>query len=405
MLTFRIAARNVFRQKRRTLLTVLTMMGGFTLASISIAFSDGSYANIISTFTRTQMGHIQIHGKGYLDRPTLYNTIDDYETVGAAIDSVAGVIAWSPRVYSAGLGSVGEKTTAVRIVGIDPEREETATRFDKKIISGKSFMPGATHRTILGKGLAIVLKAGPGDTLVVVSQGADGSIANDAYEIIGTAETGDEVGDQNTMYLSLTDAQDLLVLYGRAHEMVVIVDNLDDVLDLADQIQALPALQKYDVSPWQKFAASFYTAMQADRQGTWIMLGIIVLIVSVGVLNTVLMTVLERRREYGVLRAIGVRPGQVVRLVLYEVAAMDVVAVLFGAVVSLGVNYWLSRTGIDMAQAFTYGGMEFKTMYSEVNLQSFTIPAITVTAAALLVSVIPALKAARTAPAKAMRTH
>ena len=405
MITFKIAFRNVLRQKRRTLLTVLTMMGGFALASISFAWSDGSYNVIIDMFTRNQLGHIQIHGQGYLDRPTLYNTINDAEDVGSKVASVEGVQSWAPRIFSAGLASVGEKSAGVRIVGIDPARENETTRFDKKIVEGQAFSQSGSYEAILGQGLAEVMKAAIGDEIVVLSQGADGSIANDLYHIVGLVETGSAVTDQTTLYLTLTDIQELLVLYGRVHEIAIVVDELDNVETITEMIKEVLVDPDLAVEPWQEFARAFYTAMKADQQGNWIMLVIIVLIVAVGVLNTVLMTVLERRREYGMLRAIGVRPAQVMRLVMYEVAVMAVISLIIGSVIALGVNYWLSLEGITISQGITYGGVEFRTFYSEINARSFIIPAITVFVAAIIVSLFPAIKAARTAPAKAMRTQ
>jgi len=405
MLTFKVALRNVFRQKRRTLLTVLTMLGGFCLASISLGMSDGTYNRIIDMFTRNQLGHIQIHGQGYLDRPSLYNTVTDFEVVGESLDSIPQVIAWAPRVFAAGLGSVGEKTTAVRLIGVDPERETATTRLDKKLVEGRLLDSRQPYTTVLGKGLAEVLKAGLGDTLVVVSQGADGSIANDAYEIIGLLETGDAINDQSAVYLSLEDAHDLLVLYGRVHEIAVVIEDIDEVVELSGQMNSTLAARDLDVAPWQEFAATFYTAMQADRKGNWIMLGIIVTIVSVGVLNTVLMTVLERTREYGVLRAIGVRPFQVMRLVVYEVGVMATMAMIIGGLLGSGINYWLSFYGIPFPEPMTYGGIEFTHYHAELTPGSIFIPAITVFLSAMLVSLFPAAKAAKISPAKAMRSN
>ena len=405
MITFKVAFRNVLRQKRRSLLTMLTMLGGFTLAAISIAWSDGTYNVIIDMFTRTQLGHILVHGAGYLDRPTLYNTVNDYTGVGERIGSIEGVVGWSPRIYSAGLASVGEKSAGVRIIGIDPAKEIRATRFDKKIITGRTFAQSGALEAILGKGLAEALKADVGDEIVIVSQGADGSIANDLYEIVGIIDAGDATSNQTALYLTLADAQELLVLHGRAHEIVIIAEDLDDVAPLTATIEKVIDRPELAVEPWQEFARSFYTAMKADQQGTWIMVFIIVLLVSVGVLNTVLMTVLERTREYGVLRAMGVRPLQVIRLVIYEVTVMAITSAAVGFLLSLVINYLLSLHGVPMPTVFTYGGVEFSHMYTEINARSFIIPAVTVVLSAIVVSVFPAIRAARTSPAKAMRTH
>jgi ABC-type lipoprotein release transport system permease subunit len=405
MTTLKVAFRNVFRQKRRTLLTVLTMTGGFALAAISIAWSDGTYSSVIDSFTRYQLGHIQIHGEGYLDRPTLYNTIDDYRLVGDRVARVSGVSNWAPRIYSAGIISAGERTAGVRIIGVDPELENQATRFDRKVIAGRTLNPSGRLETVLGKGLLESLRASVGDTVVLVSQAADGSMANDLYRIVGVIEVGNDVADQTAMYLNLDDAQELLVLGGRVHEMAVIIDELGEVGRVTDSIRTALNMPRLAVAPWQEFAKAFYTAMKADQQGTWIMLMIIILIVAVGVLNTVLMTVLERTREYGVLRAIGARPWQVARLVVYEVAVMALIAIAAGFIISLPVNYWLSLEGITFGTALSYGGQDFSTLYTEINVRSYTIPAVTVMLAALVVCLFPAARAARTDPARAMRTH
>jgi ABC-type lipoprotein release transport system permease subunit len=401
----KIAFRNVFRQKRRTILTALTMFGGFALAAISIGWSDGSYHRIIDLFTRNRLGHIQVHAEGYLDRPSLYKTIDDYAAVGEKIQRVEGVENWAPRLYSAGLASVAEKSAGVRIIGIDPEREAAATRFGKKIVEGRNFSTTPSPEAILGKGLAKILSAQLGDEIVIVSQAADGSIANDLYHLIGIVDSGDEISDRFAFYLHLQDAQELLVLEDRIHEIAVIVEDLDQVGKLTDAITRELDNPKLSVAPWQEFAKSFYQAMKADQEGMWIMLFVIMLIVAVGVLNTVLMSVLERTREYGVLKAVGTKPAYIFTLVIYEVSIIAFASVIIGAALSILLNHLLSIYGIPLPETFTYGGIEFKTMYSEVNARSLYIPAITVFLSATLVSLFPSLKAARIEPARAMRIY
>ena len=116
----RIAFRNMLRQKRRTALTLLTILGGFTLAAISIAWSDGTYSYIIKTFTQHRLGQIEVHRNGYLDRPSIDKRIRDYPSVGRRIQMAEGVEAWAPRVFCAGLASLGDKTAGVQLMGIDP---------------------------------------------------------------------------------------------------------------------------------------------------------------------------------------------------------------------------------------------------------------------------------------------
>lgn len=405
MFTLKMAFRNVFRQKRRTILTGLSMFGGFVLATIFIGWSDGSYNHIINEFTRNTFGHIQIHEKNYLDRPSLYKTINNFREIENKLRQTPKIDSWAPRVYSAGLVSVREKSAGAKIIGLDPKLETDTTGFSKKIVQGKNLSIQPNHEVIVGKGLAKTLKAQLNDDIVIVSQGADGSIANDRYKIIGIVDSGDEISDRLSFYLHIKDAQELLVLGNRIHEVAITISKLKQVQKISDNLTQVINDPELAVDPWQVFARSFYLAMKADQEGMWYTLIIIVLVVAVGVLNTVLMLVLERRREYGVLKAIGTRPWQVIKLVLTEVNILAFFSVILGVGIGFLINLYLSHHGITLSEPFTYGGMKFKDLLSEVNTRMFVIPAITVFVSATVVSFFPALKAARTEPATTMRMH
>jgi putative ABC transport system permease protein len=402
---FKIAFRNIFRQKRRTVLTALTMFGGFTLAAISIGWADGSYNFVINMFTRNQLGHIQIHAKDYRNRPSLYKTINDYDDLGQQLTRIPGVESWTPRLFTAGLVSVKDRSSAAQIIGIDPQRENRTTNFAKKIASGHYFSGQPVHEVIVGKGLAKILQAVLGDTLVIVSQAADGSIANDLYTIIGLVESGADITDRTSLYLNLQEAQELFMLEKRVHEIAVLVTSLNDVETVVKRIENQIHDNKLEVVPWQVFAKSFYQAMMADKQGMWIMLLIILIVVAVGVLNTILMSVLERQKEYGLLKAIGTRPKSIVIMVLYEVVILALISIVIGTMLSLLINHALSINGVTLPQPINYGGMEFHTMYTEVNARSIYIPAFTIILVAVLVSLFPAIRAAKTEAAQAMRTN
>jgi len=404
-MVLKIAFRNVFRQRRRTLLTALTMFGGFVLCSFSIAFTDGTYNNVIDMFTRNQLGHIQIHHSEYRDRPSLYRNIADYEAVGRVLDGVEGVAAWAPRIFTAGLASVGTRTTGVQIIGVDPARETEATRFDKKIQTGRGFSDGSSYEALLGKGLAKRLDAEIGDDVVIVSQGADGSIANERYTFVGTIDSGDAMRDQTTMYLSLGIAQELLVLEGRVHEIAIVADDINRLYRQSDRIAAALGDAQLAVEPWQVFAKTFYDAMTADQKGGWISIVVITALVAIGVLNTVLMNVLERTREYGLMRAMGTSPASVFSLVIIEVIVMAVMTVIVASIVSYILNYSVSFVGIPMPVEIEYGGVSFNSMNTEINTRSYLIPLFCVVFSAAFISIFPAIKAARTRPAVAMRYH
>jgi putative ABC transport system permease protein len=403
----KMAFRNVFRQKRRSLLTALTMLGGFILSALAIGLTDGTFNGIVNDFTRSRLGHIQIHARGYLDRPSLNKTISNATEIGRIIEGAPGAEAWALRVDSAGLVSVGERTEAARIIGIDPALEAKATHFDKKITSGRSFSSAPSKEIILGTRLAQNLKASLGEDIVIVTQGADGSLANDKYKLVGLVDTGDLASDRTTLYLHIDDARDLLVLDARVHEIIVVARSLNKVPGLDAALRQRLASLNLDVQPWQVFAKPFYMAMQAKMKGNQVVLLVLFIVVAIGVLNTALMAVLERRREYGVLKALGTRPRQIFGLILMEILLLAVISIVLGSGFSLPMNYYLSRHQFPVtayiSKPITFGGMQYTTFTSEVNLRSFVIPAVTVFISALLVSLMPAIKAARTDPAKSIR--
>jgi putative ABC transport system permease protein len=401
----KIALRNILRQRRRSLLTVLTMLGGFVLAAVSIAWGDGTYNDVIRMFTHNRLGDIEIHAAGYLDNPSLYKTIRYYMEIGRSVSSLPHVSDWTPRLLAGALASAGNRTTAVQIIGIDPDRENATTGFDRKVVSGRTFAASGTREAVIGSGVARLLDARIGQAVVIVSQAADGSLANDLFTVVGITASEDEAYDRTDFYLRLRDAQELLALQGQVHEIVVTVDRLANVQETARRIRQALHDPDLSVAPWQEFARDFYRAMNADLRGMWIMLFIIVLIVAIGVLNTVLMAVLERRREYGVLLALGTRPAGIFRMVLCEATAMACISLVVGAAIAFGINYLLSIHGIALSHPYSYGGMTFERFRTEINLRSFAIPGVTVLLSAAIVAAFPALKAARTDPARSMRMH
>lgn len=402
MLLIKFALRNLLRQKKRSAFTGLTMAGGVALFSIAIAWADGSYRGIIETFTRNRLGHIQIHSREYFSSPSIYKTIDDAYSIGEPLTRIRGVESWAPRIFAGGLGMVKEKTAAVEIVGIDPGREDLTSNFRNKIVEGSYLGDESEKAILIGKDLARAISAGIGDTLILLSQAIDGSIANDQYEIVGIVSFGNPAEDRIKCYMSIQNAWDLFMMHGKCHEIAVLTQSLSDVDRINEEISKIIP-EDLESKTWKIFASEFHRAMQADRTGDMIFRMIIMLVISVGVFNSVLMSVLERTREYGLLKALGMKPSVLFGLIYTEFIFLAFISALAGIIAASPVIAYLSVKGVTLGQGFSYGGMIFREMKAEFTLKSFFEPFLFLLLSVAAVTLIPAMKALKTDPSAAMR--
>jgi len=395
----RIAFRNIFRHRRRSLLTGLMMGGGCFLFAIFIGIADGSYALLIDAFTRGHTGHIQVHADGYLEKPSLYKTIKEPDTVGAIIGSLRHVESWAPRVLSPALAFAGARTSGARIVGIEPGREARTTRIGDNIRRGRFLREGAGNEVVISERLGKILRVDVGEEVALIAQGFDGSVANGLFVVAGV--TGAEEG--YSCYMDIDEARDLLSMGGRAHEIAVVLTDYRLTARVVRSIRSALPGRGLEVSPWQDVERQFYRAMQADIRGDWLSIMVLAFIVAVGVLNTVLMVILERTSEFGVLRALGTRPQQVFEMIVLETLYLAVGSAAAGAAAGALANWLLSVHGIALSTPIEYGGMMFEKILGANSVRSVLMPPAIILGTALLVSIPPGIRAARISPARAMR--
>lgn len=416
----KLAWRNIFRQKRRTILTIMTMTGGFVLSSLSIGWMEGSYSGMILFFTNHQTGQIQVHKDGYLESPSIYDTINSYNTVGERISDKNNVRAWAPRIYVGALLASREagasygiysNSAAAAIIGIDPVMEENATQFSEQIIEGNMLTASeadsslrATGQILLGKQLATILNVSVGDSLVLFSQAADGSGADRKYAVQGIVSTGSNEVDRTTCYLTLADAQLLFALENRVHEIAVMTTSLREVDTAAKEISLMTDSIGLSTASWKVFAKEFYAGMKADETQLKITLAIIIGVAALGVLNTILMMVLERRREFGVMKAIGTKPKSIIRMIVLEANVMGLLSIILGGIISTIGLLILSKHGLILNPPLDYGGFVFREMVASISPACYWIPSLSVMITSSIVSLIPAWKAAHTDAAKSLRT-
>lgn len=406
MLLFAIAFRNVLRQRRRSLLTCLSMTGGYILCCLSFSLVEGSYNHIIEIFTLDHTGHIQIHQDNYLTRPNVHKAIENTDQVESVLDKHPDVLGFTPRIFSPSLAYANDNNTPVQVIGVDPEREANTTRLRQKVAEGNYLDSGLNEngyfQAMIGRSVADLLDAGIGDELILISQGADGSIANDIFIIQGIVGTKTS-WDRLNVFLPVNAARQFLSMGHEAHEYALLLDSSDAARTVATELQRqLPSLT---ISPWQEVEATFYRTMQSDKRGNLVTLGIIIFIVFIGVLNTVLMSVLERTREFGVLKAIGSRPRLIATMILLETTVLAVFSATLGFLLSLPIIGWFSLRGFALEQSVDVGGMEFGYLTGEFSAYVFAMPALIILASAILVSVPPGIRAARILPRQALGSH
>ncbi|MBL4682178.1 MAG: ABC transporter permease [Pseudomonadales bacterium] len=406
MLLFKLAFRNIFRQKRRSLLTVLSMAGGYILCALSFSTTEGSYKNLINLFTLDHTGHIQIHKENYLRRPKIYTNIKDIESISQMLDRRPDIVSHTLRVYAPVLAYSDLGNTPAKLIGIDVDREQTLSRLKEKIKSG-SYLSVNMHNSdystaLIGRGIAETLNLTIGGELVLISQGADGSVANDIFIVQGIVGNKNSK-DKSNIFIPLEAAQSFLSMQGRVHEIAIQVDSPDSARKVSISLQE--ALPELTVSPWQVVEETFYKSMQSDKEGNRVGLLIVVFIIFIGVLNTVLMSVLERTREFGVLKAIGSRPSKIAQLIMLETSLLATISSGIGFVISVPIIAWFTYVGIELEKPIDVGGFMFSHMTGELSTYVLGTPIMIIIGFSFLVSIYPGIKAASIAPTEAMRSH
>lgn len=387
-------------------MTALSMAGGYMLFVFSMSLLEGSWSNVVDIFTLDHTGHIQVHKDDYAKRPKIHKTIEHPAVVETTLKNHEDVTGWAPRVYSSALAYGGNKTSIAQIFGIDPKLEPTVTRILQKVSAGQYFsaQPNADgyFPAMIGRGLANSLRLDVGDEIVLISSGADGSIANDIFiitAIIGNTTSFDRLG----VFLPLTVAQEFLSIGDEVHEFALLARNKHDNEELAVALQSLmPSLK---VSPWQQIEATFYRTMQSDKQGNYFTMALIVFIVFIGVLNTVLMSVLERTKEFGVLKSIGCRPSELVKLIFIETVMLASISISVGLALILPVIVWFTEVGIKLDISVDMGGVVFDTMKGDLSAYVVFMPMGFMLLTAALISLPPGLRAARILPRVALGSH
>lgn len=404
MITARIAWRNVWRQKRRSGITIAAMAFGVAVSMWIMTWTVGLYDQMFEVMVTERLGHVQVHHPDYPRSRALFDTVPEASETLSTVRALPQVKAAAGRLRAYGLLGVGEEAAGGELVGVEPDSEVALSRMDSKLVAGRWLADQPAHEVVLGSDLAEDLGAGLGAEVVVVTQGADGSLANDLFKVVGVVRTGNSVTDRTGAMVHLGDAQQLLVLPDQVHEITAIGEDADTVT--AAVKQALRGRELL-VRSWREVDPTSVQVLATEDATFWFLAIIIFSAAGLGVLNTMLMAVFERTRELGVLLAVGLRPGQVVAMVMWESLLLSAVAAGLGLLLGGLASWHLVAVGIDLsavAQGMTWSGVTFDPVQRGAwSVLGVAGPVVSVFLVGLLSSLWPALRAARLEPVQSMR--
>ena len=398
-----LAWRNIWRQARRSLITILAMAVGAAVCIPAMSFMDGMFATMFDVAVTQQTGHVRVEHPDYPDTNSMFDTMADAQEKLTALEALPNVSAVTWRAYGAGLLGTEKKSVGATLVGIDPARESNVSPTETMLKEGEWLSkPG---QILLGFGLANDIEASVGGEVVIMTQASDGSIGAGAYTVVGLVKSANVVRDKQGAWLTLADMQDLLVIENQVHELVLLsADGRDNVDVLKANVEKTVG-EDVLARTWYEAQPQMAEMLKLGQQQSSIMLLIVFFLAGFGVLNTMLMSVFERTRELGVMMALGTRPRDVVRLILMEGFLLSVMGVILGGILGGGFTYLLVTEGIDLG----YGDFEMSGVVFPNRLKGVFQPHHTtsVFGSMMVISVLaalwPAWRASKLEPVDAMR--
>ena len=410
---WRIGWRNLGRHPKRTAITAIGLGIGYFAVVFLVGWSSGIMAEMVENGTGIVSGQIEIHATDYRPERSLYDTIGgrDGADVAGLLQAVLrdpAVLAAAPRLYAGGMISSGESTSAGMLMGVDPALEPGLSRFLDGLVDGRQLQPGR-NELLVGDELARQLSAGVGDEVVLVAPGADGSMGNDLFEIVGVFHTGLGFLDRTYGVVPLDSLQTLIVMDpGRIHEVAVATADPWIATEAAGRLTSALSGQDLDivVAPWTELRPEMVEYVALGESFYFVIVVIVFAIAMFGVANTMLMGTFERRREFAVMLALGTSPRHIILTVIYEAAALGVLSLAVGFFVTLPLMVWWHNAPPDLGWLYgevtLMGALLRPSLRVEYNVAVWVWSAVALLATALLAAIYPAAKAARVPPADAL---
>jgi ABC-type lipoprotein release transport system permease subunit len=386
----------------------MTMISvGFALALISLGVADGFHNQMIRNAVRLGSGNLTVEHEDYPDEPSNDKLVAEASALRDRIQAVPGIHNVSERIIVMGLIYTADNSAGVALFGVDPASDMSREALEPEITEGRYLKGDDKRGVLIGADLARRLATSVGGKAVVTAQDASGQISSQLVKVRGIFQTGIDEMDGYFAQVSLPLARELLGVSDGATQLAVFLENEKHQARIKEEIEPLISGPKARVFDWEDIMPDLVLFVQMDDAGGYIFLGIIMVVVALGILNTILMSVLERTREFGLMLALGMDPRRLLGLVVLETMFLSLVSLGVGAILGFGAHLYLAEHGLDMGfvsqEQITMAGAVFDpVMYSELSPGRVLLLVGIVFSVTLVVGIYPAIRAARVDPVRAI---
>lgn len=402
---FKIASRNLWRNKRRSLITIASITFAVLLACVMRSMQLGSYERMIDNSARFYTGYIQIHKSGYWNDKMLDNSFENDTQLRSMINETEGVEIAVPRVESFALSAYGTKTKGAMVLGVDPLLEDSLTRVRSKMIAGE-YLKSDDKAVLVAEGLAKYLNVSIGDTIVLLGQGYHGASAAGIYPIKGIMKFPVPIQNNQTVYMPIEEAQWFFDLGDQLTSLSLVIDKAKNTDRIVGEISSKVDLDELEVMGWKELMPDLVQGIEIDNISGQLMLWILYAVIGFGMFGTFLMMTAERMYEFGVMMSIGMKRFQMQLIIALEMGIMSTIGVLAGVGISLPILLYYYHNPVmlsgESADAIEKFGVEAAYFFS-IEPSLFYNQAWAIFFMAIVLGFYPIYYIQRLQPVKAMR--
>jgi len=405
MFFLKFAWRNIWRNKRRTIITILAVVFAMLLTIVMRGVQLGSYAYFIRTIAGAYSGYLQIQRKGYKDDPSLRKSFVYSENIKNILNSNPHIIAYAPRLYADVLISSGENSYGGIIYGVEPGSEVNISGFNEKVREGRFLSSDSSGEIVLGYKLFQNLKIKLGDEVVILGQGMDGALWDMKFKVVGVVRLGYTEFDNVVIFMGLKDAQGFLSMDNRVSVITVLLSDIERIPEVRKDLQSKLNRDDLVVLSWEEVMPSLKQSIDFDNASGILFLALLIIIVAFGILNTMSMSVAERFYEFGISLAVGFKNKELVLIVFFEVVFISLIGILTGGCLGALVNYYLIKNPIVLTgyeSVYEIFGFEPKIV-STLKPRIFINTGLTILLISLISSFIPLYRVYKLEPLKGIR--